>query len=1307
MAESERKAELPTLLVVILALLGITTFRGGWSPGPDSGGDTSRGAAAKQTRIKPAPAGHQADGASDQATQILRPLAVHLGLENDAKLTVQAVEQRIRERSQARSKPAYTSDSGIRCLIVTVPDPIRTTNSHRFDETVDAVQRAVETQGYALDGYRIAWQDAAPPAPAPAQSEAEDAEDSPTSSRPPEGRQPGTLLFRRSQGAGLLLLVFLVPESATQGLDRRCLIDSLNLAKDWDGRNRSASATEKAQPKPAFSGRYNILGPCFSGSQPSLEQGLRDWLAQPGGTRSGRIAFHVVSGMASSIDVGRLKAAAECSGHVLSFHATVHRTEAILKGLLAYVGQGAGDAQIAFLTESDTGFGQSSISGLGHATGAVSYRFPSHISQLRSSYDRERVFGNDQTKTIRSAERLTIPDGESEPAEDVIALRTPGYSAAIDELTLDQILTDIARRKIRKVGIIATDPRDVIFLAREVNRFCDDVQLFTPLDNLLFVHPQYAADLRGMLVGATYPLYPRNQLWSDEGGQGGEKRPQLAFPSNESQGVYNATVAQLLAMGSGIFAPDCFLEYGIPFAQGEESRRGLDPRVPPVWIGVVGNRGIYPVRANSLPIDGDKIFPKEYYHYLYRRLPPTARSSAAGSSAPYQPEFEVFWLILFIGLTLTGIALAAAALLALYWACTRTSDDPPASFALGPVPLVWLAEFLNLRRLQRSRGPETVPGASLRGMFWLVLVFLVGYGHITYPLLSEAARRPGWPGGSGVLAWLSVSIPALAVLLALLIAVCALALIPWRAPARDRDRSLRRFRRLLVLASVLALGVGVCAALAVERVRDDAAHDDLFRLERALIVTSGVSGVFPMFFLIVVAGALVFNRVNDLYLLAQHMPHYRPPGQERLGSDDPMWTTDCKLHDERFAFTSAVEKPSRCLLPRSFTQVVTVAVAGVYLVYFGLPLISPLLPGGASRSMEGRVFDLIFSLLAFCLFAFVILNTIRLTLMWKSLRRIIKLFLHLPVGPSLERMSTRVARWFFESPATDPTRFDLITRQARTLAELFELDFWASRHIDTETLRQKWASLLDALDKELVTADGSTWEDRWGTDRGFGAIWSRLRENLVSIRPETMFEVRAMLFPIVLAYWKMLSVEEAYPEIGSSEAEAAAPAREPEDDEAAPAGAPERRPDPRAAADLRFKAWGSAATDLLALVLVSWVAVAMALIWRRISGLVVAVLALLLAVDSYPFGFQDRMIFGLFLLAAYLVLVIIRIIVGVGREELIRRIATTAEGFKINTPLISSLLTYIVPLVGTVAALSFDLSDTLHTLFDPILRHLR
>ena len=71
-------------------------------------------------------------------------------------------------------------------------------------------------------------------------------------------------------------------------------------------------------------------------------------------------------------------------------------------------------------------------------------------------------------------------------------------------------------------------------------------------------------------------------------------------------------------------------------------------------------------------------------------------------------------------------------------------------------------------------------------------------------------------------------------------------------------------------------------------------------------------------------------------------------------------------------------------------------------------------------------------------------------------------------------------------------------------------------------------------------------------------------------------------------------------------------------------------------------------------------------------------------------------------------MVVIQIVLGVNREELISRIANTQPNrFKLDSHLMSSLIGYIVPLVGVLTAISFTISDTLHTLLDPIVRLMR
>src|SRR2546430_8796125 len=60
------------------------------------------------------------------------------------------------------------------------------------------------------------------------------------------------------------------------------------------------------------------------------------------------------------------------------------------------------------------------------------------------------------TQSLRSAERLTVSTQDSANTRDIIEPQTPEVTTAIDEMTLNQILTDIARRQIRTVGIMAT-----------------------------------------------------------------------------------------------------------------------------------------------------------------------------------------------------------------------------------------------------------------------------------------------------------------------------------------------------------------------------------------------------------------------------------------------------------------------------------------------------------------------------------------------------------------------------------------------------------------------------------------------------------------------------------------------------------------------------------------------------------------------------------------------------------------------------------------------------------------------------------
>src|SRR5262249_43818381 len=173
---------------------------------------------------------------------------------------------------------------------------------------------------------------------------------------------------------------------------------------------------------------------------------------------------------------------------------------------------------------------------------------------------------------------------------------------------------------------------DELFLAQKIRRIVPDVQLFLMESELLFSHTSIADEMRGALVVSRYPLFNLNQIWSSPR----QVTPRVQFATGSSQGVYNAAILQLLkfdkereakldaiarakqksdaATTISILSRSNFagpqdaavdtpsspeknewrnpewpkpLEYGEPFK--------LNSLRPPLWVGMVGHWGIWPI----------------------------------------------------------------------------------------------------------------------------------------------------------------------------------------------------------------------------------------------------------------------------------------------------------------------------------------------------------------------------------------------------------------------------------------------------------------------------------------------------------------------------------------------------------------------------------------------------------------------------------------------------------------------------------------------------------------------------------------
>jgi hypothetical protein len=133
---------------------------------------------------------------------------------------------------------------------------------------------------------------------------------------------------------------------------------------------------------------------------------------------------------------------------------------------------------------------------------------------------------------------------------------------------------------------------------------------------------------------------------------------------------------------------------------------------------------------------------------------------------------------------------------------------------------------------------------------------------------------------------------------------------------------------------------------------------------------------------------------------------------------------------------------------------------------------------------------------------------------------------------------------------------------------------------------------------------------------------------------------------------------------------------------------------------------GLLAEDYVALHFVRWLGLVMDHVWGTINFLAIAVPALLLSVSSYPFISQGRLLMGISVIVMASVLVILVVVIGLNRDELVSLASNTKpHGLSLDHGLVMSLVTYVVPLLfGIAFAISYDLSDVLKSMLDPLFR---
>jgi hypothetical protein len=538
--------------------------------------------------------------------------------------------------SQEFKKKCLGDPVSVQSMMAAVPNPRRTHLGLMTDRAIEALQVAASEAHFMPLAHYLPW-------PAGNSGVAEGTAQGESEGNP---NIPGVLVFRNDDSKPPArpkhLLVFLIPETPTEGLDRIVF--------------KKAGAMIR-EISPSQNNTIRFVGPNFSGSVAALTE-MQQAL---GGKDAPRI--YAVSGSVTNQDnifkdfVTFIRL--QTSDHetlcrfvrgAKSFGYQSNEIAILSEEGTQYGRQGPTDSENASLSESDKET-QSHIQNAVETNGKKSpcapdnnpetdawnqlwfLHFPREISKLRNAYGAE--VGKTAPADAGSAPELGLQwqDTEGSPHDDVLTyggLQTPLSQEAV----LSTLSITLKARGIKSLGILATDPMDEAFLIHSIKKSSPDVRLFVRDPDLLFLRTPDVASLNGTLLVSNFPLVPENQFWSpavheskrdkgakqsggnvtagtdhDQNAHGDSKEDHhlISFPSAFQEGEYNAFVELLK---NAMWAPPDMqhLEWEWPTGMSAEEKEpeASDPSQPerwpdigkrPLWLAVIGTAGHYPLKV--------------------------------------------------------------------------------------------------------------------------------------------------------------------------------------------------------------------------------------------------------------------------------------------------------------------------------------------------------------------------------------------------------------------------------------------------------------------------------------------------------------------------------------------------------------------------------------------------------------------------------------------------------------------------------------------------------------------------------------
>ncbi len=478
-------------------------------------------------------------------------------------------------------------------IIALVPDPAHTHLALLFDRTVDAIEEAVQDEGYDFDRAAMPWD-------AKVHPESDDYESRLEAEWYQKGKEkyPGLIAFRRDNPDSVeqrALFVLIVGERPTAGVNEGQFRKAVEFIEENTGVDlRSGKDWRKnASQEPGL----RIVGPMFSGSMPSLTKVLKC-----GGFAKPKPCYPLVSihsGSVSSRDdiINFDQQAQKFKGHFVSLHESdevmeerllefltgtsyeaarpfnpVKRLWGWMRGWKDYQGQDYSSLSdrhyaaqdIAVLSEDETAYGSSkrdeateqdqtakdklqpseqieyceSDAARKDPNCFLKLYFPREISQLRAAYQDTLVM-SPATTDGRGSQRETLPSNFSVPGsdDDTVASYSTKQTPLSQESVLLDVVSELQRHSIKFIILRASDPIDTLFLSEFLRTAYPPGRIVTLEADLLFRHEASDPRLHGLLSLGTYSPAPAASHYFANYESGHVER---IFPGSGEAAIYNA-----------------------------------------------------------------------------------------------------------------------------------------------------------------------------------------------------------------------------------------------------------------------------------------------------------------------------------------------------------------------------------------------------------------------------------------------------------------------------------------------------------------------------------------------------------------------------------------------------------------------------------------------------------------------------------------------------------------------------------------------------------------------------------------------